>query len=56
MIADTITWDSVRNEILADPRVRTEYDSLSPELELARVVIGLREAIFHFNHCNLIPS
>ena len=45
MTANTITWDSVRDEILADPELRAEYDALSPEFELARAVITLREEI-----------
>jgi transcriptional regulator with XRE-family HTH domain len=45
MTANTITWDSVRNEVLADPELLAEYDALSPEFELARAVITLREAI-----------
>ncbi|MGL5806581.1 MAG: helix-turn-helix domain-containing protein [Xenococcaceae cyanobacterium] len=44
MTANTITWDSVRDEILADPFVKAEYDALAPEFELARTVITLREA------------
>ena len=43
MTANTITWDSVRDEILADPDVRAFYDALAPEFELARTVITLRE-------------
>ena len=45
MTANTITWDSVRNEILAEPELKAEYDALSPEFELARAVITLREGI-----------
>ena len=45
MTANTITWDSVRDEILSAPEVKAEYDALSPEFELARAVITLREAI-----------
>ena len=43
MSAKTITWDSVRDEILSDSEVKTEYDALSPEFELARIVITLFE-------------
>ncbi len=43
MTANTITWDSIRDEILSDPEVKTEYDALSSEFELARAVITLRE-------------
>ena len=45
MTANTITWDSIRDEILAAPEVKAEYDALSPEFELARAVITLREGI-----------
>jgi transcriptional regulator with XRE-family HTH domain len=45
MTANTITWDSVRDEILADPEVKAEYDQIAPEFELARAVITLRSAI-----------
>ena len=41
MTANTITWDSIRDEILSDPQVKTKYDALSPEFELARAVITL---------------
>jgi DNA-binding XRE family transcriptional regulator len=43
--ANTITWDSVRDEILADPELLAEYNALSPEFELVRTVITLREGI-----------
>jgi transcriptional regulator with XRE-family HTH domain len=45
MTADTITWDSIRDEILFTPEVKAEYDALSPEFELARTIISLREEI-----------
>lgn len=41
MTAKTITWNSVRDEILSDPQIKTEYDALSLEFELARMVITL---------------
>lgn len=43
MISKTITWDAVRDNILADPEVKAEYDALTPEFALARTVITLRE-------------
>ena len=43
--ANTITWDSIRNEILSDPEVKAEYDALFPKFELARTVITIREGI-----------
>jgi transcriptional regulator with XRE-family HTH domain len=45
MSANTVTWDSIRNKILSDPEVKTEYDAFSSEFKLARVVITLREGI-----------
>lgn len=45
MTTNTNTWDSIRDEILSDPQVQAEYDALSPEFELARTVISLRETI-----------
>jgi transcriptional regulator with XRE-family HTH domain len=38
-----ITWDFIRNHILEDPEVKAEYEALSPEFNLARQVITLRE-------------
>lgn len=45
MTADTITWDSIRDNILSDPEVKTEYDALNYEFELIKTVITLREKI-----------
>jgi hypothetical protein len=41
MTAKTITWNSVRNEILSNPEIKAEYDALCPEFELSRTVITL---------------
>jgi hypothetical protein len=43
--ANTIVWNSVRDEILSDPQVKTEYDALSPEFELAQIVITLFKSL-----------
>ena len=43
--AETITWNSIRKDILADPEAKAEYDHLTPEFEFARTVIRLREII-----------
>lgn len=43
MTAKTITWDSVRDEILSAPQVKAEYEARSREFELARVAITIRE-------------
>ena len=45
MSAKTITWDSVRDEILSTPELLAEYDALAPEFELARAVMTLREGM-----------
>ncbi|MDF5730501.1 MAG: helix-turn-helix transcriptional regulator [Rhizonema sp. PD38] len=44
MTSNTISWDSIRTKILADPAVKAEYDALEPEFSLARQVIALRRA------------
>ena len=43
MTADTITWNSIRNDIISNPEVKEEYDRLTPEFEFARIIINLRE-------------
>ena len=45
MTVNTIAWNSVRDKILANPEVKTEYDRLNDEFELARTVITLRETL-----------
>jgi len=37
-----ISWESVRDSVLADSEVRAEYDALENEFSLARAVIALR--------------
>jgi DNA-binding XRE family transcriptional regulator len=41
---NTISWDSVRAEILTDSAVKAEYDALETEFDVARHVIALRKA------------
>ncbi len=41
----TITWDSVRKQVLADPEVKAEYEALKPEFDFARHVIAMRSTI-----------
>lgn len=41
---NTISWNSVRAEILADPAVKAEYDALETEFDVARDIIALRIA------------
>jgi transcriptional regulator with XRE-family HTH domain len=43
-ITNTISWDSVRTEILVDPSVKAEYDALETEFDVARHIIALRKA------------
>ena len=42
MTAETITWNSIRNDILANPEVKKEYDLLTPKFEFARMEFGKR--------------
>ncbi|HLO86244.1 MAG TPA: helix-turn-helix transcriptional regulator [Nostocaceae cyanobacterium] len=46
MISKTITisWSSIREEILADPEVKAEYDALEYEFNIARQVIAIRQS------------
>jgi transcriptional regulator with XRE-family HTH domain len=44
MTANTIAWNSIRDQVLADPDVKTEYDALEAEFNLAKQVIALRKA------------
>jgi DNA-binding XRE family transcriptional regulator len=41
---NTIAWDSIRDEILADPTVKAEYDAIETEFNLAKNIIALRKA------------
>lgn len=44
MTSNTITWDSIRSDVLANPEVKAEYDALDAEFSIARQVIALRAA------------
>ncbi|WP_414528449.1 MULTISPECIES: helix-turn-helix domain-containing protein [Nostocales] len=44
MTNNTISWDSIRDEVLADPEVKAEYEALETEFQFARRVIALRKA------------
>ena len=44
MTTNTISWDSIRDQVLADPDVKAEYDALEAEFNLVRQVIALRKA------------
>ncbi|MEH2285863.1 helix-turn-helix domain-containing protein [Nostoc sp.] len=44
MTSNTISWDSIRDEVLADPEVKAEYDALESEFQCAKQVIALRKA------------
>lgn len=45
MTANTITWNYFRDETLCEPGVESEYNALSPELELAKAVVILRDNV-----------
>jgi hypothetical protein len=47
MTANTISWNSVRDRILANPEVKAEYDSLKAKFSIARAVITLSLDVFH---------
>lgn len=42
MTHPTISWDSIRDRVLADPEVKAEYDALEDEFELASRAIAIR--------------
>lgn len=44
MTANTITWDSIHAEVLADPEVKAEYEALEAEFSIASQIIALRAA------------
>ena len=44
MTANTITWDSIRAEVLADPELKAEYEALEAEFSTASQLIALRAA------------
>lgn len=44
MTANTISWDSIRADVLADPTVKAEYDVLEAEFSTASLLIALRSA------------
>lgn len=54
MIAHTIIWNSIRDDILADPEVKEEYDRLTPEFEFARMEFGKRTP--NFSQVKLITT
>lgn len=43
-MSKTITWNEIRDDILSDPIVKAEYETLEPEFSLARQMIALRKA------------
>ena len=44
MTTNTITWDSIRAEVLADPAVKAECEALEAEFSIASQLIALRAA------------
>lgn len=43
MVAKTISFESVRDELLNDPKIKAEYDKLHDEFDIARQLIALRK-------------
>ena len=43
MVSNTISWKSIRDEVLADPEVKVEYDKIKPEFDIAQQIIALRK-------------
>jgi transcriptional regulator with XRE-family HTH domain len=43
MAAKTISFESVRDELLKDPKIKDEYDKLKDEFDIARQIIALRK-------------
>lgn len=43
-MTNTVTWDSIRAEVLADPAVKAEYEALEAEFSIASQLIALRAA------------
>jgi transcriptional regulator with XRE-family HTH domain len=44
MTPNTVSWDSIRDQVLSDLEVKTAYDALESEFNFARQVITLRKA------------
>ena len=44
MTANTISWDSIRADVLTDPTVKAEYNVLEAEFSTASLLIALRAA------------
>lgn len=44
MAANTVVWDDVKEQILANPDVKSEYEALRDEFTLAQQAIALRTA------------
>jgi transcriptional regulator with XRE-family HTH domain len=42
MTDNTVSWDDIRAEVLADPAVKAEYDALEAEFSIASQLIALR--------------
>ncbi|MFM2063859.1 MAG: hypothetical protein RLZZ507_3530 [Cyanobacteriota bacterium] len=40
MTPKNISWQSIREEVLADPEVKAEYDALESEFQLAKQIIA----------------
>ncbi|WP_277875173.1 hypothetical protein [Anabaena sphaerica] len=40
MTPKTISWQSIREKVLADPEIKAEYDALESEFQLAKQIIA----------------
>jgi transcriptional regulator with XRE-family HTH domain len=45
MTPKTISWQSIREEVFADPEVKAEYDALESEFQIATQIIALRNSM-----------
>ncbi len=43
MVSNTISWKSIRDQVLADSEVKVEYDKIKPEFDIAQQIIALRK-------------
>jgi hypothetical protein len=44
MQAKTVSWNDIRQQVLAHPEVQAEFEALEEELKLTRQIISLRKA------------
>jgi quinolinate synthase len=44
MQAKTVSWNDIRQQVLAHPEVQAEYEALEEEFKLTRQIISLRKS------------